>query len=85
VCEVASITLPANSAPSRCSTSNTSPSYAKMMSALRMTTVSSPARSASAFTRGAVVTPIDGLNAPDSVTLRASTEPAELMNPARPV
>ena len=35
------------------------------MSTLRMTTVSSPAVSASAFTRGAVVTPIDGLNVPD--------------------
>ena len=37
------------------------------MSDLRITTVSSPAVNASAFTRGAfpVMTPIDGLNAPD--------------------
>jgi hypothetical protein len=77
--------LPANSGPSRASRSNSIPSYAKIMSPLRMMTVSSPVVSASAFTRGAFVTPIDGLNEPDCATLRASTVPAEDKKPARPV
>src|SRR5688572_21327709 len=50
-----------------------------------MITVSSPAVSATAFTRGAVVTPIDELNDPLIFTLRASTTPALPMKPARDV
>ena len=50
-----------------------------------MSTFSWPADSASTFTRGAVITPIDGLNTPGVATLRASTTPAAPRKPARAV
>ena len=50
-----------------------------------MTTVSPPAESAMALTRGAAVTPIDALNVPGIATLRVSTTPDEPRKPARAV